>query len=145
VLWHCWMGIRKSNHPAKIESWGVGGGTIWSEGQTIGIWFSWCYCQPNISCFIKIHIGLTLAYQAVPEKEAIKQVSVYEQTTFLMPIILPYPCTSPLPSFLCLYLWNSPGDLWEHYKLGFQWSLVAKWHYNITWFNRLNWKILSAA
>jgi len=29
-----------------------------SEVQMICIWYSWCHCHPNISCFIKIENGL---------------------------------------------------------------------------------------
>jgi len=54
--------------------------SVWSEVQMICIWSSWCHCQPIISCFIKIHIGLTFmvpAYPGCPGKEAIKWVSVW--------------------------------------------------------------------
>jgi len=39
---------------------------------------SWCHCHRNISCFVKIQIGLTflvLPYPGCPGKEAVKQVS----------------------------------------------------------------------
>ena len=65
VLWSCWLGIRKSIQPVKILSDGV---LTWlsicSEVQMICIWSSWCYCQPIISCFIKITTGLTFLVPA---------------------------------------------------------------------------------
>jgi len=45
----------------------------------ICMWSSCCHCQPVISCFIKIQIGLTFlvpAYPGCPGKEAVKRVSV---------------------------------------------------------------------
>jgi len=53
--------------------------SVWSELQMICIWSSWCRCHPIISCFIKIHISLTIlvpAYPGCPGKEAIKWVSL---------------------------------------------------------------------
>ena len=44
VLWHCWLGVRKSIQPVKKSD----------EVQIICIWSSWCNCHPIISCFIKI-------------------------------------------------------------------------------------------
>jgi len=32
--------------------------SVCSEVQKTCIWSSWCYCNPTISCFIKIQIGL---------------------------------------------------------------------------------------
>jgi len=52
---------------------------VWSEGQMICIWSSWCHCHRVISCFIKIQIGLTFllaAYPGCPGKETVKRVSV---------------------------------------------------------------------
>ena len=43
---------------------------------------SWCHCNPVISCFIKIQMGLTflvLAYPGCPGRETVKQVSVCRQ------------------------------------------------------------------
>jgi len=53
--------------------------SVWSEVPVICIWSSWCHCHPIISCFTKIHIGLTFlvpAYPGCPAKEAVKRVSV---------------------------------------------------------------------
>ena len=35
VLWHCWLGIKKSIWPVKIEWWGA---AVWSKVQMICIW-----------------------------------------------------------------------------------------------------------
>jgi len=40
--------------------------SVYSEVQMICISSSWCYCQPNISCLIKIQIGLTFVALAYP-------------------------------------------------------------------------------
>jgi len=74
VLWHCWLVVRKSIRPVKIEWWGAGV-VVWSEMQMI------CTCQPIIPCFIKIQIGLTflvLAYPGCPGKEAVKRLSLWQ-------------------------------------------------------------------
>ena len=45
VLWHCWLGIRKSIRPVKIQWWNAGllvWLSVWSEVQTVCIWSSWC-------------------------------------------------------------------------------------------------------
>ena len=51
--------------------------SAWSKVQMICMWFSWSYCHPIISCFIKTQIGLTvlvLAYAGSLGKEAINWV-----------------------------------------------------------------------
>jgi len=84
VLWYCWLGIRKSIRPVKIDRndvlawlpvWGHRwGAKVWHIVQS-----SWCYTvTPIISCFIKIQIGLTflmLAYPGCSGKEAVKRMS----------------------------------------------------------------------
>jgi len=45
----------------------------------ICIWSSWCHCNPIISCFIKIQVGLTFpvpAHPRCPRKKDVKRVSV---------------------------------------------------------------------
>ena len=66
----CWLGIRKSFLPIKIE---------WRGAGVICMWSSWCHCHAIIPCFIKIQNGLTFlmpAYAGCPGKEAVKRVSV---------------------------------------------------------------------
>jgi len=83
VLWHCWLGIRKSIWPVNNYSvmkcsllmWLA----IWNEVQMICICASWCQCLPIISCWNKIQTGLTflaLAYPGCSWKEAVKWVSL---------------------------------------------------------------------
>ena len=43
VLWHCWLGVRKSIRPVKIEWWGVGV-VVCSKVQIVCIWSS---CHPK--------------------------------------------------------------------------------------------------
>jgi len=67
VLWCCWLGVRKSIWPVKIERWGTGLViSVWSEVQVICISSCWCHCHPSISCFIKIQIVLTFLVPAYP-------------------------------------------------------------------------------
>ena len=76
VFLHCWLGIRKSIQPVKIELWGAGMVICLQPGADDLIWSSWCHCHPH--CFIKIQNGLTFlvpAYPGCPGKEAIKLVS----------------------------------------------------------------------
>jgi len=78
VLWHCWLGVRKSIRLVKnLSDEVLVRLSVWSEVQMICIWFSWCHCHPIISCFIKISNGsafLVPAYPGWPGKEAVKWV-----------------------------------------------------------------------
>jgi len=83
LLWHCWLGVKKSIQPVKkFEWWGAGMVVCLEQVQMICIWSNWRHCHPNSSCFIKIQIGLTYlvpAYPGCPGKEAVKWVSVWIQ------------------------------------------------------------------
>jgi len=46
VLWHCWLGIRKSILPLKNDELLVWL-SVWSEVQIVCIWSSWCHCHPK--------------------------------------------------------------------------------------------------
>ena len=80
VLWHCWMGLRKSILPVrKLSDEVLAWLSVWREVQVICMWSSWCHCHPIISCFVKMQIGLTFlvpAYRGCPGKEAVKRVSL---------------------------------------------------------------------
>ena len=53
VLWHCWLGVRKSIWPVKIEWWGVCMVICWTEVLIVCIWSSWCRRHPqNPSCLV---------------------------------------------------------------------------------------------
>jgi len=75
LLWHCWLGVRKSIRPVKklsdeVLAWLF----VWREVQMTCIWSSWCHCHPIVSCFIKIQTGLTFlapAYQCCPGEKAV--------------------------------------------------------------------------
>jgi len=64
VVWHCWLGVRKSIRPIKVsdEVWL----SVWNQLQIICIWSSWCRYHAIISCVIKIEIGLTFLVPAYP-------------------------------------------------------------------------------
>jgi len=61
VLWHCWLGVRKSIQPVK--NWAV---RYWSEMQMNCIWSSWCQCYHIIYCFIKMQNDLTFLMPVYP-------------------------------------------------------------------------------
>ena len=64
MLWHCWLAVRKSIQPVKIEWWGVGllvWLSLWSEMQIVCIWPVWCHCiQKNPSSFASFKSRLVL-------------------------------------------------------------------------------------
>ena len=73
MLWHCWLGIRKSIRPVKklsdeVLEWFY----VWSEMQMICIWSS-CASLKSITVFT----FLVPAYRGCPGKEAIKRVSSF--------------------------------------------------------------------
>ena len=88
VLWCCWLGGRKGIQPVKIWSDEVLAWlSVWSEVQTICIWFSLCHCHPVISCFSKIQNGLSFWYRpthVVLEKKAIQQLCVCVLSLFII-------------------------------------------------------------
>jgi len=53
VLWHCWLGVRKSICHTKnwVMRWWVWL-SVWSEVQIICIWSSWCHYHPNPSLLL---------------------------------------------------------------------------------------------
>ena len=75
VLWHCWLSVGKSIWPVKY--WVM---RCW-RGYLSGARCRWFACGPAdataipiISCFIKIHVGITFlvpAYSVVLEKRLI--------------------------------------------------------------------------
>ena len=83
VLRHCWLGIRKSIRPVKIEWRGVGllvSLSLWSKVQIVCVWSIWCHCHPKTpSSRVSFKSRLVLpfwyqAYPGCPGKEAIKLV-----------------------------------------------------------------------
>jgi len=47
--WQCWLGIRKSIRPVRIERWSVGVVICLERGalQTVCLWSRWCHCIPK--------------------------------------------------------------------------------------------------
>jgi len=56
--------------------------SVWREVQMICIWSIRCYCHPIISCFVKIHSGLTFLMPAYPGcltiEECWQSVSIWQ-------------------------------------------------------------------
>jgi len=73
LLWHCSLGIRKSTWPLKMSNEVLARLSVCRKVQMICIWYSWCHCNPIISCFIKIQTGLTFllvpAYSGCPGRD----------------------------------------------------------------------------
>ena len=88
MLWHCWLGGRKSIWPVK--SWVIRCLCGYLSGVKCKwftlLWSIWCYCHPIISCFVIIQNGsafLVPAYSRCPGKEIVKFV------LFLLLLLLP--------------------------------------------------------
>ena len=80
VLWHCWLGIRKSIRP--IENWVMGyWHSYWSSVvQMICIWSSWCHCHPSSLPSVKSRM-VYLSGAGLPRlswKKAVKRTCVCE-------------------------------------------------------------------
>ena len=88
VLCRCWLGAMKSIRPVK--NWVM---RCWcgypSAARWFCIWSSWCHCHPDISCFIKIQIGLTFwcRLTRLSWKEAIKRVTVCNKLLSLLSLL----------------------------------------------------------
>jgi len=70
---------HQEGHPACRNWWAAGLVICLEQVQTICIWSSWRQCHHLISCFIKIHIGLTFLlppYPGCTGKEVLKRVSL---------------------------------------------------------------------
>jgi len=80
VLWHCWLGIKKSIQPIKIEWRGAGVDICLERGANcLHMVQLMPLPSPNpiISCLILIQTGSTClvpAYPGCPGKEAVKRV-----------------------------------------------------------------------
>jgi len=55
----CWVNLSTA---VRVCSHGYLSESVWM----ICIWSSWCLCHPIVSCFIKIHSGLTFLVLAYP-------------------------------------------------------------------------------
>ena len=45
VLWHCWLGVRKSIWPVKLSDEVLMWLSVWNKVQIVCIWSSWCLCH----------------------------------------------------------------------------------------------------
>ena len=63
VLWHCWLGVRKSIWPVKSDEVLVWL-SVWSKVQIVCILSSWCHCiqNPVVFCLSEIQTGFYLSY-----------------------------------------------------------------------------------
>ena len=78
VLWHYWLGGRKSIQPVKTEWWGVG--MVISLERGADLHMAHRMLLPlTVSCFSKIQIGFTFlvpAHLGSPGKRAVKRACV---------------------------------------------------------------------
>jgi len=66
LLWHCWLGVRKSIRPVEIERRVFVWLSVCSEVQTDRIWSSWCHRHPQTSsslASLKSRLVLPFWYQ----------------------------------------------------------------------------------
>jgi len=53
VIWHCWLGVRKSIRPVKTSDVVLVWLSVWSDVPVICIWSSWCHCHPTSCASLK--------------------------------------------------------------------------------------------
>jgi len=66
VLWHCWLGVRKSIRPVKLSDDVLVWLSVWSEEQIVCIRSSWCHCHPKTPSYLasfKSRLVLPFWYQ----------------------------------------------------------------------------------
>ena len=74
MLWHCWLGVKKSIQPVKIDWWLLVWLSVQREMQIVCILSSWCRCHPKTPSSLgsfKSRLVLTFWYrltQVVLEK-----------------------------------------------------------------------------
>ena len=47
VLWHCWLGVKKSIRPVKMSDEVLVWLSVWSNVQIVSTWSSWYHCIPK--------------------------------------------------------------------------------------------------
>ena len=63
VLWHCWLGVRKSTRSVELSDEVLVWLSVKSEVQIVCIWSSWCHCHPKIpSSFASLKSRLVLPF-----------------------------------------------------------------------------------
>jgi len=74
VLWHYWLGIRKSIQPVKIEVWLVVLLSVWSKVHIVCIWSSWRHCHPKTpSSLASFKSGLVLPFWYRPTQVVLEK------------------------------------------------------------------------
>jgi len=79
VLWHCWLGVRKSIRSVNIEWCGVG---VWSKVQIVCMWSSQSYCHPKTPSSLVLPFWYWLT-QVVLEKRLLHGCSSSSNRTAL--------------------------------------------------------------
>jgi len=111
--WYCWLGVRKSIPPVKIEWWGASMVICLEQGAYGLLMVQLMSLPPIISCFIKIHNGSTFlvpAYQAVLEKRPLigckyccPNVDFYWKSVFISFLII----SSNVCSRFSIHFWDA--------------------------------------
>jgi len=109
VLWHCWLCIRESIQPVKIEWWGVNVIVCMKWGADC-VWSSWCHSRTP-SSLASFKSGLVIPFwyqltQVVMEKRPLNRFSlVWLEYAYSLPNITVYhlnTCSSCLVCHLIL-------------------------------------------
>ena len=85
VLWHCWLGGRKSIRPVKTERWGAGMVVCLVRGADLHM-AQRVPLPLTVSCSCKIQIGFTFlvpAHLGSPGQRAIKRMCVCVTWTWI--------------------------------------------------------------
>jgi len=128
VLWRCWLGVRKSIRPVKIEWWGAGM-VICVERNANDLHMvqltNWCHCHRIVSCLIKIQIGLAFlvpSYRDRPGKEPLNGcLSVWQKYhhahSLARGMTIVGSCLHEWPPGLSDYPWRGTVLLRDHCRL----------------------------
>jgi len=105
VLWHCWLGTRKSIRPVKIEYEVLVWLSVYSMVQTVCIWSSWCHCITKPHHFLP-HLNpdwfftfLVPAYPGCHGKELLNGCNSSSSSSSGT-------CTTFCMSYLMVFIWS---------------------------------------
>ena len=98
VLWHCWLGVRKSIRPVKKLSGGVLAWiSVWSEVQTC-TWPSWCHCHSLSLASVKPRLVLPFWYRltwvVLDKRLCVINPVVYHNITIILQPLYRSTCVS---------------------------------------------------
>ena len=112
ILWHCWMGVRKSIRPVKIDWWGVGVVICLELGaKRLLAWSSWCHCIPKPHHLSSLNIFFRLV------KHLYEYHINHNQTLFtltfrsLSETFVRRRCSILLPVLATVVTWSGPSSL----------------------------------